>query len=373
MTWRAFIVGLACVSLIAAITPWNDFDKGNTFITGNHFPPGAVAILLFLTLVANAGLKLLRRRWAFRQGELMLIWCMMIVSCTVPASGLMRYLFSISASPAYYATRPDLPWEEDVLKVVPRDLVLTTDMKSVAARKFFQGATRGERVRIPWGPWMRPLAAWGVFTVLFYLATFFASGVLRKQWVESERLIFPLARVPLELTEDAAERSLLPGVMRNKGFLVGSVVTFAFALMRSFPVWTGAEQGWRPELPIQEVLWGTPLQYLSMGSGYIYPIAIGFAFLVPSDISLSVWGFFIFTRLELQASHWIGQPIQGGTWGQFMSWQQAGSYLVFVGWMLWAARRHLWAVFKKAAGRGSDSGGSGFRSWGWPHGSPITR
>ncbi len=350
MTWRAFFIGLAAVALIAAVTPWNDFDKGNTFITGNHFPPGAVAVLLVLTLVVNIALKLVRRRWALGQSELMLVWCMMIVACTVPASGLMRYLFSIPASPAYYAARPDLFFEDYVLKDVPRDLVLTKDMKSAAARWFFEGIPRGEAVRIPWGPWTRPLIAWGIFAFLFYLATFFIGGMLRKQWVESERLIFPLARVPLEFTADAGEPRLVPGVVRDTGFVVGVIVTLVFALIRSMPVMTGAEQGWRPEVPIQDVLWGTPIQYLDMGSGYIYPIAIGFAFLVPSDTSLSIWFFFIFTRLELQFSNWIGQPIESGTWGPFMAWQQAGSYVVFVLMMFWAARRHLWAVFKKATG-----------------------
>jgi len=350
MTWRAFLIGLAAVALIAAVTPWNDFDKGNTFITGNHFPPGAVAVLLVLTLAVNVGLKLIRRRWALRQSELMLVWCMMIVACTVPASGLMRYSFSIPASAAYYAARPDLPFEDHVLKDVPADLVLTKDPRSVAARWFFEGIPRGEKVRVPWGPWTRPIVAWGIFAMLFYLATFFIGGMLRKQWVESERLMFPLARVPMDFTEDAGEPNLIPGVARNKGFLIGAAVTFAFALIRSAPVMMGAEQGWRPELPIQEVLWGTPIESMQLGIAYIYPIAIGFAFLVPSDISLSIWFFFLFARLELQFAYAIGQPIQGGAWGPFMSWQQAGSYVVFVLMMLWAARRHLLVVFKKATG-----------------------
>ena len=350
MTWRAFLIGLVAVALIAAVTPYNDFDKGNTFLTGNHFPAGAVAILLVLTLAVNVGLKLMRRSWAMRQSELMLVWCMMVVSCTVPASGLMRYSFSIPAAPAYYAARADLPYEEHVLKEVPRDLVLTKDPKSVAAKRFFEGTPASEKLGIPWRPWLRPMLAWGVFTLLFYAATFFVGGVLRKQWVDSERLIFPLARVPLEFTEDAGEASLLPAVVRNKGFVVGVIVTLLFALIRSAPVITGADQGWRPDLKIQDVLWGTPLQSLDLWSGFIYPIAIGFAFLVPSDISLSIWFFFIFTRIQLQVAYWIGQPIQGSTWGPFMAWQQAGSYIVFVLMMLWAARRRLAAVFRKAVG-----------------------
>jgi hypothetical protein len=353
LTWRAFIIGLISVAVIGAVTPWNDFDKGNTFFTGNHFPAGAVGILLVLTLVVNVGVKLVRRAWAFRQGELMLVWCMMIVASTVPASGLMRYWFSICASPAYYAARPDLPYEDHVLKEVPDHLVLTKDMRSAAAKKFFEGTPSGERVRIPWQTWTNPLVSWGVYTVLFYFATFFLCGVLRKQWVESERLIFPVARVPLELTEDAGARNILPAMIKERPFIVGAVVTLAFGLMRAMPVITGGEAGWEPHFPIQEVLWGTPIERLDFGSAWIYPIAIGFAFLVPADVALSIWFFFVFTRIELQTSHWIGRPIQGGTWGAFMAWQQAGAFIVFALMMFWAARRHLAAVFRKAVGRGA--------------------
>ncbi|MCK4283637.1 MAG: hypothetical protein KAX44_04905, partial [Candidatus Brocadiae bacterium] len=284
--------------------------------------------------------------------ELMLVWCMMIVACAVPASGLMRYSFSIPASPAYYAARTEFLYEDYVLKEVPGDLVLTKDPKSVAARNFFEGTPGGEKVRIPWGPWLRPMVAWGVFAILFYMATFCIGGILRKQWVESERLIFPVARVPLELTEDAGGSNLLPALVCNKGFVIGVIITLAFALIRSAPVMMGAEQGWRPELPVQAILAETPLQYMRMGTGYVYPIAIGFAFLVPSDISLGIWFFFIFASLEMQMSQWIGQPLAWGPGTTFLAWQEAGAYVVFVIMMLWAARRHLAAVFRKAVGVG---------------------
>jgi hypothetical protein len=350
MTWRAFIIGLLAVALIAAVTPYNDFDKGNTFFTGNHFPAGAVAILLVLTLGVNVLLKLIRR--PLKQSELMLIWCMMIVSCAVPASGLMRYLFSIPASPAYYAPRSDLPFEEHVLKEAPRDLLLTKDPRSVAAKRFFQGTPGGEDIPIPWRPWFRPLAAWGVFILMFWMGTFCICAILRRQWVDVERLIFPVARVPLEFTEDAGGGGILPQVVRNRGFIVGVIVTLAFGFIRAMPVITGADQGWTPEMPLGEILWGTPLGNLGLWTVPLYPIAVGFAFLVPSDISLSIWFFLMFVCFQIQFSYWVGTPIPNGHWGPFMAWQQAGAYLVFVVMMFWAARRHLGNVVRKAFGRG---------------------
>jgi hypothetical protein len=195
MTWRAFIIGLLAVIGIAAITPYNDIVVGGTYLTGNHFPAGPFFILLVLVVVVNVVLKRLRRAWALKHVELMLVWCMMIVSSTVPGSGLMRYWFCMVAAPAYYGQRADLQYSQDVLPLAPADLLLTKLPHSVAAKRFFEGTAVGEPPRVPWDRWARPLAVWSAFILLYYLATFCLTGILRRQWVDLERLIFPLARV----------------------------------------------------------------------------------------------------------------------------------------------------------------------------------
>jgi hypothetical protein len=348
MTWRAFIIGLLAVFLIAAITPYNDFDVGNTYITGCHFPPGAFFIVMLLTFGVNILIKLVRRAWAFRQAELMLIFCMMLVASTVPASGLMRFWFSMQVAPAYYRDAGDLPKQKDVLAATPDSLVLTKNPRSVAVLHFFEARPKGEPTRLYLERWIRPMASWMVFLACFYLGTVFLGGLLRKQWVDVERLSFPLARVPLDITEGAGERRLLPEVVRSQAFILGVLAALAFALVRVWPVFMGKEQGWLPTIELGGVLWGTPFGNAEIWWARLFPLAVGVAFLVPTDVTLSVWLFFMFTRLELQASHWMGRPIQGGSWGDFMQWQQAGAFVVFTLLMFWAARRHLLEVARRA-------------------------
>ncbi len=348
MSWRAFFIGLVAVVLISAITPYNDWHLGNTYITGSHFTPGPFFLLLFLTLGVNLALKLIRRAWALRRAELMLVWCMMIVASAVPSSGLQRFWFSMQAAPAYYADASDLPDQQRLLNAVPESLVLSKDARSVPVRRFFEGRPLGEPVKIYWGRWARSISCWLVFIFLFYLATFFLGGMLRRQWVDVERLIFPLARVPLDVTEGAGGDDLLPELFRRGAFNVGLALTLVFALLRMAPALDGSGTGWQPVFPVQSLLWDTPLAQSVFGSAYIYPIAIGIAFLVPADVALSIWLFFFFTRAELQVSHWMGVPIQGGTYGDWMRWQQAGAFIVFTLMMLWAARRHLLRVACKA-------------------------
>jgi hypothetical protein len=352
LTWRAFIIGLIGVVALSVLTPINDFRAGNTYLTGNHFPVGVFFFLLILTLLVNVVIKLVRSRLVLRQAELMLVWCMMICAASVPASGLMRYWLPLGAAAPYLAQRPDLLWEETVLKEAPEGILLSKDMRSVAARNFYRGTRGGEVVRVPWDRWARYLTTWGLFIGLYYVANFCLFGLLRRQWVERERLTFPLARIPVEFTAGAGSPSLVPPLLRNRGFLLGAGVAVVLGLIRISPVFFGADEGLHWRLPVQTFTQGTPLQVMGLSNGAIFPIAIGFAFLVPADISLSIWAFYLFTGVELLLADYVGRPVPGGTWSAFMVWQQTGAFIVFTLMMIWAARRHLIAVMRRAFGKG---------------------
>jgi hypothetical protein len=351
MTWRAFIIGLACVLLVCLSDPFTSYGKSYGWSAIGHFPTGAVSLLVLLTAGVNLLLQLLRRGWALRQAELMLVWCMLIVASIVPSDGLMRWFPSLLAGPAYLASRPDIPWQQTALAEVPASLLLTRNPNSVADKWFYVGMPPG--AHIPWGQWLRPVGAWAVFLLLFYLSVIFMCAVLRRQWVDRERLQFPLARVPLEFTEGSGGRALLPGIFHNRAFLVGVAVTAGFRLLRDLPLIFGATSGWNLQIPLKDVFAGTPLQQLYLENFDLWWVVIGFAFLVPADVSLSVWFFYLFGRFELQTAYWAGSDLQsGGTWSALLSWQIAGAYMAFTIGAIAIARRHLIDVVRKAFGRG---------------------
>jgi hypothetical protein len=349
LTWRAFIIGILGVVGLCLLVPVNDYRIGNTFLTGNHFPVGVFFFLFVLTLGVNGVLRLIRRAWMLTQAELMLIWCMLIVASTVPASGLMRQFPPLMASAPYLSQRADLAWD-DVLEAAPKGILLSKSPKSPAAKKFFEGTPLGEPVRVPWAQWVRPGVTWGIYVALFYLATIFLCGLLRRQWVDSERLFFATARVPLEFTTGVSEGQVLPSVLRSTPLCVGAGLTILFGLARLAPLLTGADAGWRVVIPIQQILSETSLDYVLVSDGKIYPLAIGFAFLVPSEVSLSIWFFYAFMCTQIVIAHAMGRPLEGGRSGPFLLWQQSGAFLALTVGMLYMARRHLWGVMKAALG-----------------------
>ena len=151
MTWRAFIIGLVAVAAVSWVDPRTAFlvEEWGTLNT-TSFPPAAMLVLVVLTLTLNILLKLiskisLLKAWrspespgilraavnqlrALNQAELMLVWCMMICSATIPTFGVGRFLFSMIAHPAYHAERPDVAWKKggimDSMPAGLRDLPL---------------------------------------------------------------------------------------------------------------------------------------------------------------------------------------------------------------------------------------------------------
>ncbi len=163
--------------------------------------------------------------------------------------------------------------------------------------------------------------------------------------------MFPLARVPLEFTEGAGE-GWLPRLFAEKGFTVGLIAASAFRLLRAVPLFFGKDSNIPLSIPMRDVFQNTPLAPMSFDNINFWPSAVGFAFLVPADVSLSVWFFYWFARVEMQVASWAGWGQHGGTYGNIMRWQQVGAYIAFTVGILIMARRHLWAVVCKAFGRG---------------------
>ena len=73
------------------------------------------------------------------------------------------------------------------------------------------------------------IVVWSVFIVVLLGAMYCLNVMLRKPWVEHERLTFPLVHLPLELTREEMSRSLF----RSRSFW------FAFVLVCLFRSVTG--------------------------------------------------------------------------------------------------------------------------------------
>jgi hypothetical protein len=104
---------------------------------------------------------------------------------------------------------------------------------------------------------------------------------------------------------------------------------------------------WDPRLDMGRYLvgFGRPWDAASyMLYTCLYPFIIGLGLLLPGELCLSLWFFFLFWRVEKIVAAWLGFNAQ---WDSHYP-VAAGGYLALIGFPLWAARRHLGAVLGQA-------------------------
>ena len=342
VTVRAVCLGLLCAVLVNLVMLYNDYYLRNTLMMGNHFPTVSMGILLVLILGVNALLPGRHGRLRLGQGELLLIWSMIGVAGGIGASGLMRYLPGWLVGPAYYATNSN-EYETYILPHLPSWMVVTTDVKSHAARWFFEGLPKGEH--IPWGEWMVPLTAWFVFALLLYGVMFAFTSVFFRHWAEKERLIFPIVYLPLEMTSEPAPGRRLNGFFTNPVMWAGAAIPAVILGLNGL-------RSYFPGLPAVPLGWDTygwfpdrPWSEFNLDEAHVYFSIIGLTFLLTTEVSLSFWLFFVLYKLSYVFLAWLGSGSGGGFfgdwWRQVSVYEAAGAVMAIAAFLFWSARDSL--------------------------------
>lgn len=341
VTLRSVLIGFAFVVLLCGITPYNNDYLQNARIAGNHLPVASIFVLLFLVFCVNIPLRKLGSRFALTSTELTTIWIILIATLAIPGISFMEILFPQLVALSYFAT-PENEWADTLQPHIP-DWLVVTDKDAV--REFYEGTERFGAV--PWAAWIKPLCAWGLFMFAFYFTLYCLSTIIRRQWAERERFAFPLIQVPLGVVSDPPAGYALNNFFKNRLLLLGAsipvLIHFINGLHSHFPS--------VPQIPltynIYEVFTEKPFYVMQWGQSLrimIFFSVIGVAYLLTLEISLSLWFFFLFFKLEQMFLEIAGLRPGGG----FFNRQVMGGYLVFVTAILWMSREHLVNIFREA-------------------------
>jgi hypothetical protein len=366
LRFPAILIGLVLVVFLCAFTPHNNILLQNSPLAGGHFPLASFGCLLLLIAVVNPLLTRIRPGLGFHLHELLLIWSMVTVATGIAYTGLLRtFIINITTPWWYTTTASDLGTV--LLPLLPARL-FPNDPDMV--RTLYNGLAGGRDMnwweictRIPWAAWLGPILWWALFIAFVYLAMLGMVGIFSQQWIENEKMNFPLLRVPQILGEEA-ERGTLWRFFTHHYFLIGVSIPCLFHLMNGLHTHF-------PEVPqIPNVLLLRPyVPKEGLFSGFFklryffYPAFIGFAFLTSNQVSLSLWVFYIlgcFLPGVLQLFGWrLPTAALGTTYGPVLSqveeMQMIGAFGVFFFFILWLARQHLWAVFRSLLTRRSPS------------------
>ncbi len=350
---RALMVGLVCVVITCFVVCYAELVVGKIQIGFLQLPPVVIGMLV-LILGVQAVLTRFSARLRLRPHEMFTIYVMMLLASMVSSRGLLQKLIPLLIVPDYYAT-PENGWKSKFFAFIPRWVVPfdpNGDPKQFVAARFYEALRPGEH--IPWQLWIVPLCCWAVFVALVFTAMLCLAVLLRRQWVDNEKLAFPLVQLPLEMV-----RGETPGVGGAPGgsFLKNPLTWIGFALPALLFGFNGLHQ-WYPSIPdiqtdidLNAYFNQPPWNDMTYFHMFLSFAAVGFFYLLPTDLLFSLWFFFLLTKYEEVQATALGyqtevMPMYGCK--TFIGYQIIGCYIVLVGYMVWSARPHLARVARAA-------------------------
>lgn len=368
MTGRAFVLSALLVIALCLATPYIEFVISGAQIGAFAPPGGALLIFLTLTLLINPFLRRIGAK-PLSGAELAVIYCCLLAVAVIPSCQFAGWVFSVVTGPFYYANETN-EWSS-YWRFIP---TFWGPRGGKAVTWFYEGLPEG--VSLPLTPWIPTFLSWGLFIFVFYFCGLCLSVMLRRMWVELERLSFPLVRLPLELAERRES------LVKDKLLWMGASVPFIFHLLNGLGRIYPSLPRIRLELiSLDGLLIEKPWSAMRPLSISIYFSLIGFSFLGNRDVSLSMWVFYLLFKLESALGCALGwtqgesRALRSDSFPLIVG-QQVGSILALVGAMIWVARKHLRDVLIYAV-RGDDREPTSYRVavigfclgfsvlWGW--------
>ena len=352
LSGRSVLLGVCCVVVICCIVSYAELVITYIQIGFLQLPPAVIGLFFFLVL-GNRLLAKLNDRFAFSPRELMCIYCMMLVASMISSRGVMEKLIPALIAVNYFTNETN-SWDTLFFShIKPWLIPFSPEQKGQAsiAISFYEGMQGGDS--IPWGAWLEPLCAWGVLVFFVFMAFLCLAAILRKQWIENEKLSFPLVSLPLEFVHE------------GHGFFRNRLMWLGFALPALIFTLNGIHEIW-PQVPnlslrylLNQYFTEQPFNAIAYTPIFISFAAIGFFYLLPTQLLFSLWFFFLLTRFQDVVAAMFGLRVSSMPLYPtrlYIGYQVAGAYVVLVISFIYMGLPHFRRVFSEAfTGNKTDS------------------
>lgn len=369
ISWRSVSVGLIGVLFLCGLSPYNDMIVNNTFLVGNFMPVGMLLFFLLVVMLVNAPLNRWKPAWALSTRELIVAMSMTLVSCGLPGAGVMRYLppqlvgvWNEGAKNPEYVGLLDhlqLPgWmfpSYDAAGTVDRGADPITQ-NYFSRTPGADDSLRGRLSAVPWAAWARPTVVWTFFTFTLLGAFICLLLIVRRQWVENERLPFPLATIYLSIIDPPEPGRAFNNLFRKRSFWIAFGSVF---FIHSFNALHHYHSAYFPEIPVtydlHSIFAEEPWVYLAhdFKTASLFFCVVGICYFLPSQISLSVWFFFLVFQITLM----IGGSYRAELTGPMKQDQFFGALIPYMLALVWIGRGH-WMLVIRQMRRGWQAGES---------------
>ena len=354
ITIRSVILGAVTAAALCVWTNYTEFVMHSAALVMSNLPMSAFIPFVFW-LFLNTLIRAWRPQAALSGTELLVILAMGWMVGNVPAIGWTGYWSGIMTAPEYYAS-PENGWRVSFFSVLPKWLF----PDPAVVPWFYNGLP--PHTPLPWAGWVAPLFWWGSVSLAIVGLGICTTVIFRRQWIEHEKLTFPLAMIPMDLTEGFnAPGRRVPALFRNPLFWIGFAIP-------------GIVIGWNiigyfnPGMPRIDVFAGYSSKQVTFARQFppyafrILPSLVAFTYFCNLDILLSFWLFGLLANIKIGMMNrlgvTIGMPGQPAKPPEILGLESHGALIALAVWSFWIGRKHLADVFRRAfsADRSVDDG-----------------
>ena len=354
MTFRALflaIIGAIVISafqMVYKIVPQNvilPFSSATTLFPG-------VIFYLFLLCVGNAVLRRVLPRVALRPGELAVVYGITTVAASIAAQDEAQYLFPVYA---YFFRESQADRAGPFRQYVPEWMV---PQSKAIIEPLYSGLTYFWQAELVLA-WAIPVLCWMAWLIALGATLWAWTTILRRRWVEHDKLSFPCVQLPMELCRNGGFGGLASGKLFWSGFAVSALIESLNTLNGISPNVPSIGLDWTAT-PTLEAL---PSPWKALAPMYLTwsTLHLGICYLIPTDILFSSWFFFVLRKaMEVigYAQGWreLGWDAKGFPYTRA---QSAGAWAVLFFLLIWAERKRLLHALDAALTRGPLRGEDG--------------
>ena len=342
------LVGLALTVVSNLASCYSHYICGSSYIAADYFPLSVAFPFFFLLGGVNlavhyAGRALGRASWGFTGPQIIVIVIMLLIGSTVPTYGLIGSIVPTITGVVWFSSA-ETPWLTTLLPHVNKHLMPS----SVEAIQSFYLGSAGS---IPWHDWITPIIAWSGFLFAFYVFCMALVSIFTRQWMDEERIRFPIAQMAEEMVCPSAAGSRLPAIFTNKLFWLGVLVPTISVATQIIQFYYPAFKPLALNTNVGTVLGGPAITVR------VIWVIVGLTFLAQREIQFSIWFFHYLVILQLVILAKLGiseRTIPYHSMNPVAGWESFGALMVYVCVTLFLARRLLAKVFLKAFGKKVD-------------------
>ena len=329
VTWRAIWIGII---LLPVNVYWVIQIEGvwySGMITLISLFMNTTISLLVIILI-NLCLRRISPRTTLNQGELLTIFIMLNLGVSIASHDFIQVLFAGISHLFWFAT-PENEWHQ-LFAYIPE--WLTVNDRSVLNGFYNADSTLYTTRNL--SAWMRPFIWWSTFICALLLMMLCINILVKKQWTQREKLVYPIIQLPLTITKDGGSVSLFKNGVLWIGFGIAASVDIVNSLNFFFPT--------MPHLSIKfndigPLFTSKPWSAIGWMPFTFYPFIIGLSFFLPLDLSFSIWFFYLFRKVQRVLTATFG--LQSIPNFPYLNEQSSGAWIGFAVVLIWVTRKHL--------------------------------